>query len=173
LDEDDMKNMVIYFYFYRRLPKIEKMHIFSCDTVNRTDKKLKMAILESDFPGAKELQFNAIKQGFDGRSQNSKGQNSLKDAIRNRKRMMTETIIEIIETSGINSYKQVEMYDNYCPNIPEHCRAITRPQPSKTVLNMAKAEKEMQAEIKKWKSRQKEEILKGRRELDDDVSMKD
>jgi hypothetical protein len=127
-----------------------------------------MVILESGLPGSKELQFNAIKQGFEGRNRYAKGQRGLKEAIRNRKRIMAETAIKIIQTSGINPYKQVEMYDNFHPNIPERWRDITCPKPSEEALKMVKAEKEMRAEIKKLKTCQKKEILKRRRGLDEE-----
>jgi hypothetical protein len=46
LDEDDMKKYGNFLsLFYRRLPKVENMHIFCCGIVNVTDKKLEMVIL--------------------------------------------------------------------------------------------------------------------------------
>jgi len=173
LQEDDMKKYGDFLsLFYRKLPKIENLHLFSCDIASATDKKLEMVILESDLPGCKQFKFNAFKQGFEGRSQYPKGQAGLKEAIRNRKRLMAEEEIAIIQTAGINPYKQVEMHDNYRKNVPEQYWAVTCPEPSAEVLAMVRAEKDSRAEVKKLKEDQKKYILRQRRELDVTDSMK-
>jgi hypothetical protein len=78
---------------------------------------------------------------------------------------MAETAIKIIQTSEINPYKQVEMYHNFRPNIPERWRDITCPKPLEEVLKMVKAEKETRAEINKAEDTSKGRNLEAKKRI--------
>ena len=97
--------------------------------------------------------FNAIKQGFLGRSDYPKGAEGLANAIRNRPEYIRDLAPELIGPPGLNPYKKVSMFEQWAKIIPEEFRDITCPKPTNR-------KKESRDEIKKEKKEQQKKIRK-------------
>eukprot|EP00978_Attheya_sp_CCMP212_P030305 scaffold110946_cov61-Attheya_sp.AAC.1 len=60
--EGDMKDWTTFLSnFYRKLPEIDKMHIFSCKRDYVTEKAMNMVLSEADVPDTRKVEFNSIK----------------------------------------------------------------------------------------------------------------
>ena len=117
-------------------------------------------IKESCLEGAKTLVFNAIKQGFLGRSDYPKGAEGLANAIRNRPEYIRNLAPELIGPPGLNPYKKVSMFEQWAKMIPEEFRDTTCPKPTPEEYKMVKQEKESRDEIKKEEKEQQKKIRK-------------
>ena len=144
LEKDDMKDWDgMLGKFYRKYPKIEEYHIFSCNWNDQahTNKNMNVNVKESNVEGCQMYSFNSIKQGFEGRSRYPSGNKGLLAAIKGRKQLMKDTVIEVLTRPGINPYKQVELFKNYVKLMDEESAKITCPNPSEEVWDFVKAEK--------------------------------
>jgi hypothetical protein len=64
---------------------------------------------------------NAIKKDFITRKNYPMNPEGLKDAVKNRPsdiKSAKATLLKQLEAPGMNIYKQVEMFKNYCPLVP-------------------------------------------------------
>ena len=143
LEENDMKDYDKYLqYFYRRLPKVENLHCFECKKhhPSNNEKEIYMTIRRDSLEDAPVIDFNVIKRGFKGRDNYPKGTVGMIQAVANRKRIMEQTEIEVLEAPGINPYKQVELFRKYRCLIDEKVQDITCPEPSKEVFELVEKE---------------------------------
>ena len=105
--------------------------------------------------------FNSIKQGFEGRSRYPSGNKGLLAAIKDRKELMKDTVIEVLTRPGINTYIQVELFKNYAKLMDEESAKITCPNPSEEVWEFVKAEKKDNQDRKM----RKKEMMKNNRDI--------
>jgi hypothetical protein len=109
-----------------------------------------MRIKEYDLPEAQTIKFNAIKQGFESRSNYPKTAKGLKDAIRHRPQYISNFELEACEAPGINPYKQVALWTNYGENeiIPRSFAAVTCPKPPPEIFKIVEDEKKDRSVMK-------------------------
>ena len=91
LEKDDMKDWDgMLGKFYRKYPKIEEYHIFSCNWNDQahTNKNLNVNVKESNVEGSQMYSFNSIKQGIEGRSSYPSGNKELLAVIEARRELM-------------------------------------------------------------------------------------
>ena len=92
--------------FYRKYPRIEGFHIFSCDKNSCTNNAVVVKCKEYDVDNSFATNVNMIKRGFYGRSNHC----SYPEALRFRKQYITNYAIKVIAPPELNPYKQVELY---------------------------------------------------------------
>ena len=130
LESDDMKDWGEFLSkFYKKIQSIEPYHMFSCDRLDMTERGIFITNRDDDLLVAKEMTYNALKQGFEGRNDYPKGNKGLLNEITARPTIMKGISINVIPSPGINPYKQVELFTNYHQMMPEADAEITCPKP--------------------------------------------
>jgi hypothetical protein len=137
--EEDFKDWGAYFdLFYRnyrnkKLAIIKQNHIFSCDYLHCFEgNQLMVHVRESDLPSHAVMKVPMIKNGFYGRYGFDDGRYGLEDYQYDKKMPIKKAVdargaimrgalsdkVKVLQSAGINIYKQVEMYKNYRKYLP-------------------------------------------------------
>jgi len=147
--ESDFLTYDIFFglFYSAYTKKVKQNHIFTADSNNKVGNQIQVDLRQSDLPEHQVVKHNAIKRGFHGRKQYA----TLPAAMANRRAIMTaakDEYLQPIIATGINPYKQVEMYTKYRPIVPHihHCDDLyARPDPAiiQTVCDEEKKRKHL------------------------------
>ena len=148
LDYDTFLNR----YYSEFAKKVKQNHIFGCSsTTSKHKNNYNVQLRESNLPEHGIVLHNAIKKGFTGRNKYSKDSKGLKEAIDNRPKDIKNAMSEIkpIVATGINIFKQVEMFAKYRPIIPfaYKCDDLYQ-KPSQKMFNTVKQEKQKRANLR-------------------------
>ena len=154
--------------FYRNFVKKVKInHIFTAATdASRRGNKMIVEICKSGLPHHSVDNHDCVKQGFWGRN----NYKSFKEAVEMRPKLMlggkAELLVQL-EVPGLNIYKQVELYKNFRPLVPQSFWSdpfYARPDFSvmEAVKNEKKSRKEFRQELneQKRKTRVKAKVEK-------------
>ena len=135
--------------FYRRYPKIDGYHIFSCAKNDCNKKQLWVTCSEGDMQNATSKKCDMMKkQQIPGRERFM----SYSHFLDHRKSVITSHPIKHIEIQPMNPYKRVELYKNYRKLIPVMYRDELCPKPPQWVFNHVEKEKKRKIDSKKRKA---------------------
>ena len=141
--------------YYRKMPKIEGYHIFSCNRSDMKETTMPMKIQECNLEDALSYETNAYKIRFDGRLKDI----TYAEAVKLRRDLIRNTDINTIPSPGINPYKQFELYKNYRPYLPQEFQDVTCPKPSDEIFSLIKKEKDSKIAIKKEKVKRRQNVM--------------
>ena len=156
VEEGDMKDYSEFLNrFYKKMPKIEGYHIFSCNIRDKKQTTFPMMVRESNLEDAASFETNAYRVRFVGCPKDV----PYAEAVNARYMLIRDAVINPIPSPGINLY-QVELFKNYRSNLLEVFRDVTCPRPSDEVFALIKKEKNSKLAVKK-------ETIKRRRMVKD------
>ena len=166
--------------FYRKISGIIKVnHIFSCDkNTSWNANQFIMTIRECDLPDAKVVKYNMVKQNFYNRNKLVSGKKlSFKAAVDKRPEIIREAkdvLLTQCKPPGINPYTQVELHDNFAPNLDHEDAIITCPKPTPEIYALVKKEGEDRKNMKLELLDRKKSSMKLIEEMaNDDVTKKE
>ena len=119
-----------------------------------------MQLRESDLEEDKVTEHNAVKMTFHGR----KNYDQFKTAVDRRSadiKTHLKTLLQQIEASGVNIYKQVELHDHYLPVIPVELKSnIIYAKPSREIVEALKEERAKRSAFKSELNTAKRKVVK-------------